>query len=267
MANDNNFLLIILIGIVLYWIITINTSENFSHSNSINKKNRKTENFSSNSKSRSSDSVLLNDRTMSNKEIFRELMAETQPGKSSLSPPATKFGSGVPHNPEQGLLAQPPVIRNPQIENQRKENIAQQYVPNKQQQMYPQDNPLGHSSERQNTHQAFNQDSYMLLPKNSLPDPKFKNYVQNDSRKALQTSDLLPKNKNADWFQVPNDKFNLLQAVDLEVPEIKIGVDTVGQSRKNATYDLRAAPPNPKFVVSPWQNSTIEPDYNTRSLC
>ena len=58
-----------------------------------------------------------------------------------------------------------------------------------------------------------------------------------------------------------------MQAVDLEVPEIKIGTDTVGQSLKNATYDLRSAPPNPKFVVSPWQNSTIEPDYNIKPLC
>ena len=29
MANDNNLLLIILIGIVLFWIFNINTTENF----------------------------------------------------------------------------------------------------------------------------------------------------------------------------------------------------------------------------------------------
>jgi len=108
----------------------------------------------------------------------------------------------------------------------------------------------------------------MLLPSNNMPDEKFSKVISKEKpRPVLASGDLLPKDENKDWFQVPNSKFNLMQAVDLEVPEIKIGVDTVGQSRKNATYDLRAAPPNPKFVVSPWSNSTIEPDYNTKPLC
>ena len=101
----------------------------------------------------------------------------------------------------------------------------------------------------------------------SMLDPKFNKVMPPESRQTLASKDLLPKQANNDWFQVPNEKFNLLQAVDLEIPEIKIGIDTVGQSRKNANYDLRAAPPCPKFVVSPWQNSTIEPDYNTKPLC
>ena len=111
-------------------------------------------------------------------------------------------------------------------------------------------------------------DSYMLLPPNNIPDEKFNKVMsQEPARQVLASGDLLPKDENKDWFQVPNSKFDLMQAVNLEVPEIKIGLDTVGQSRKNASYDLRAAPPNPKFVVSPWSNSTIEPDYNIKSLC
>ena len=58
-----------------------------------------------------------------------------------------------------------------------------------------------------------------------------------------------------------------MYAIKNRIVEIKIGIDTVGQSKKNATYDFRSAPPNPKFVVSPWMNSTIEPDYNTKPLC
>ena len=46
-----------------------------------------------------------------------------------------------------------------------------------------------------------------------------------------------------------------------------IGVDTVGQSKKNATYDLRGTIANPKYNVSPWMNSTYEPDYNLKGLC
>ena len=73
-------------------------------------------------------------------------------------------------------------------------------------------------------------------------------------------------------FQLPNEDLEYdfnpdPLSLDIELPDYKLGIDTVGQSRKNATYDLRAAPPNPKFIVSPWSNSTIEPDYNTKSLC
>ena len=46
-----------------------------------------------------------------------------------------------------------------------------------------------------------------------------------------------------------------------------IGVDTVGQSLKNATWDLRGTIANPKYSVSPWNNSTYEPDYNLKALC
>jgi hypothetical protein len=67
--------------------------------------------------------------------------------------------------------------------------------------------------------------------------------------------------------------------IDLEVADLRldhdnlintdrytIGTNTVGASLKNATYDLRPAPPNPKITVSPWLQSTYQPDYNTRPL-
>ena len=46
-----------------------------------------------------------------------------------------------------------------------------------------------------------------------------------------------------------------------------VGVNTIGNSLRNASWDLRGSPPCPKFVVSPWQQSTIEPDYNIKGLC
>ena len=46
-----------------------------------------------------------------------------------------------------------------------------------------------------------------------------------------------------------------------------IGVNTVGQSLKNASYDIRGTIANPKFAVSPWNNSTYEPDTNIKPLC
>ena len=39
-----------------------------------------------------------------------------------------------------------------------------------------------------------------------------------------------------------------------------MGIDTVGQSLRNANLQLRSEPPNPQGNVGPWQNSTIQPD-------
>ena len=47
---------------------------------------------------------------------------------------------------------------------------------------------------------------------------------------------------------------NLLKAGQLS------GIDTVGSTLRNANLQVRSEPPNPRTQVSPWMNSTIEPD-------
>jgi hypothetical protein len=39
-----------------------------------------------------------------------------------------------------------------------------------------------------------------------------------------------------------------------------IGIDTVGSSLRNGNLQVRSEPPNPTTIVSPWMNTTIEPD-------
>ena len=39
-----------------------------------------------------------------------------------------------------------------------------------------------------------------------------------------------------------------------------IGLDTIGQTLRNANLQLRSDPIIPKTVVGPWLQSTIEPD-------
>ena len=39
-----------------------------------------------------------------------------------------------------------------------------------------------------------------------------------------------------------------------------IGINTIGQSLRNANLQLRSEPANPQIPVSPWGISTIEPD-------
>ena len=45
-----------------------------------------------------------------------------------------------------------------------------------------------------------------------------------------------------------------------------VGVNTVGQSLKNANRQLRSDPPNPKMEVGPWNHSTISGDPYRRPL-
>jgi len=45
-----------------------------------------------------------------------------------------------------------------------------------------------------------------------------------------------------------------------------VGVNTVGQSLRNANRQLRSEPPNPQVKVSPWMTTTIDPDTNRRPL-
>ena len=46
----------------------------------------------------------------------------------------------------------------------------------------------------------------------------------------------------------------------------QVGIDTQGSSMKNANYQLRADPPNPRSSVGPWLNSTYEPDLYRKAL-
>jgi hypothetical protein len=286
MTNDNNLLLIILIGIVLFWIFNINTTEKFTNDDSIikyskNKKFKKNsfehyrEDHHENTKRHTNveatraQSPLLNDNTDNDAELINNLLKEKMSVSNAPKPVASPqtFANEIKRNDSQKILQTPPSNRNTDQSNKMAQDMAKQYS-SQQPMSYgdnPAGNPVGNFNEKQNNLGLL--DHYMLLPSNSMPDEKFAKVMPKEKRQALTSGQLLPREENKDWFQVPNSKFNLLQAVDLEVPEIKIGVDTVGQSRKNATYDLRAAPPCPKFIVSPWSNSTIEPDYNTKPLC
>ena len=92
--------------------------------------------------------------------------------------------------------------------------------------------------------------------------------AENDKNKLkLNSKDLLPQQVNKDWFETDlKDGINVDQDNLIQTDKYVIGVNTVGQSLKNASYDLRLAPTNPRVVVSPWNQSTIEPDYNIKNI-
>lgn len=89
------------------------------------------------------------------------------------------------------------------------------------------------------------------------------------SGQGLQPDDLfdadkmLPQEVNDDWFQVTPDPISVKNRHLINTTR-PIGVNTIGTSLRNASYDIRGTPPNPKHVVSPFLNSSIEPDHNIR---
>jgi hypothetical protein len=91
-----------------------------------------------------------------------------------------------------------------------------------------------------------------------------KKNVQNYNAK-----DFLPKEINDQWFDTDfsQAKTNIQDDKLINTERYVIGINTVGQSLKNASYDIRGTIANPKFSVSPWNNSTYEPDYNIKPLC
>jgi len=81
--------------------------------------------------------------------------------------------------------------------------------------------------------------------------------------------DFLPQEINNKWFDTDfsQAKHNLNDDKLINANRFVIGINSVGQSLKNASYDIRGTIANPKFTVSPWNNSTYEPDYNIKALC
>jgi hypothetical protein len=81
------------------------------------------------------------------------------------------------------------------------------------------------------------------------------------SRGAISDpADLLPKDTNSQWAQLNPAGSADFKNVNLLKAGYNIGIDTVGSSLRNATLQVRSEPPNPTTVVSPWLNTTIEPD-------
>lgn len=86
---------------------------------------------------------------------------------------------------------------------------------------------------------------------------------------TLKAEDLLPKEESDAIKEFNTAKPHgegILQGINYLDAGFHIGVNTVGQSLRNANRQLRAEPPNPQVNVSPWLNTTIGPDLLRRPL-
>lgn len=83
---------------------------------------------------------------------------------------------------------------------------------------------------------------------------------------VLTSADLLPRDANSLHAQVVPSGQGALTDQNFLTAGYHIGINTVGQTLRNANRQLRSEPPNPQQVVSPWLQTTIEPDINRRPL-
>lgn len=82
----------------------------------------------------------------------------------------------------------------------------------------------------------------------------------------FKVDELLPQEVSKDWFEVMPEPIKVKNRHLINVTR-PIGVNTIGNTLKNPSLDLRGSPPCPKFVISPWLQSSIEPDTNIKGLC
>ena len=105
----------------------------------------------------------------------------------------------------------------------------------------------------------------MNMPVSGITTAPTSCYPQN----TLGPGDLLPSGESKQ-IQDFNNTYpvgeGILKGVNFLDAGFHVGVNTIGQSLRNANLNLRAEPQNPQVKVSPWMNSTIAPDLSRLSL-
>jgi hypothetical protein len=86
-------------------------------------------------------------------------------------------------------------------------------------------------------------------------------------RDRLTANDLLPKDAaNSKWAQLNPSGAGDIQDQNYLTAGYHIGINTVGQSLRNANLQLRSEIPNPQQAPGPWMISTITPDIRAHTL-
>ena len=85
-------------------------------------------------------------------------------------------------------------------------------------------------------------------------------------RDQLTPTELLPQDMNSIWAEQNPMGPGSLKGKNFLSAGALIGVNTVGQSLRNANLQIRSEPPNPQVPVSIFNQSTISPDISHRPL-
>jgi hypothetical protein len=83
---------------------------------------------------------------------------------------------------------------------------------------------------------------------------------------VVDPKSLLPRDSNNSFSQMNPGGAGDIQNVSLLKAGYHIGINTVGQSLRNANLQLRSEPANPQLNIGPWNQTTIGPDLARRAL-
>lgn len=86
------------------------------------------------------------------------------------------------------------------------------------------------------------------------------------SGSVLQAPDLLPQDSGTAWDQTSPQSQGLVTDQNFLESGHHYGINTVGQSLKNANRQLRSDPPIPKVNIGPWNGSTTDADSNRKGF-
>lgn len=80
------------------------------------------------------------------------------------------------------------------------------------------------------------------------------------AQSVTSPQELLPKDQNSQWATLnPVSQGNIVTP-DLLQAGYHIGLDTIGQTLRNANLQVRSDPVIEKSNIGPWNQSTMEPD-------
>ena len=79
-------------------------------------------------------------------------------------------------------------------------------------------------------------------------------------------AELLPQDSNSRWAQAVPSGTGSLQDKNFLNAGFHVGINTVGQTLRNANRQLRSEFPKQQVKVSPWMQTTIDPDINRKPM-
>lgn len=97
-----------------------------------------------------------------------------------------------------------------------------------------------------------------VLPQVQTPLPPPPTTPGYSSQQVANPSELLPSDANSQWASLNPVNQSNPQMPDMLQAGYHIGLDTIGQTMKNANLQLRPDPVIEKKDIGPWNQSTIE---------
>lgn len=120
--------------------------------------------------------------------------------------------------------------------------------------------------ETNNMYASFSQKKNIGENINLNGNARGKNAKDENPEDIYDVDKLLPKEIKKDWFEVTPEPIRVKDRHLINTTR-PVGINTIGTTLKNPSLDIRGAPSCPKYVVSPWMQSSIEPDTNIKPFC